>query len=85
MSKPSCRGLYAITDALLIPDDRLTAAVEQAVQDIRMPASIHGSFGGSAGASLSVIATMPFLIAAALLAFLTPVYRRVSAEYAAAG
>lgn len=31
MSKPSCRGLYAITDALLIPDDRLTAAVEQAI------------------------------------------------------
>jgi thiamine-phosphate pyrophosphorylase len=31
MNKPSCRGLYAITDALLIPDDRLTVAVEQAI------------------------------------------------------
>ena len=31
MNKPSCRGLYAITDALLIPDDRLTEAVEQAL------------------------------------------------------
>lgn len=27
-----CRGLYAITDALLIPDERLTFAVEQAVR-----------------------------------------------------
>ena len=26
-----CRGLYAITDALLIPDDRLALAVEQAI------------------------------------------------------
>lgn len=31
MSKPACRGLYAITDAFLLSDDRLTAAVEQAV------------------------------------------------------
>lgn len=31
MNQPSCRGLYAITDPLLIPDDRLTAAVEQAI------------------------------------------------------
>jgi len=31
MKHPSCRGLYAITDALLIPDDRLTEAVEQAI------------------------------------------------------
>ena len=31
MNQPSCRGLYAITDALLIPDDRLTDAVEQAI------------------------------------------------------
>ncbi|MCB1822047.1 MAG: thiamine phosphate synthase, partial [Candidatus Competibacteraceae bacterium] len=26
-----CRGLYAITDAVLIPDERLTIAVEQAL------------------------------------------------------
>jgi len=31
MKKPSCHGLYAITDAALIPDDRLIAAVEQAI------------------------------------------------------
>jgi thiamine-phosphate pyrophosphorylase len=27
----SCRGLYAITDAVLLPDDRLTGAVERAL------------------------------------------------------
>ncbi len=31
MKKPSCHGLYAITDAALIPDDRLIASVEQAI------------------------------------------------------
>jgi thiamine-phosphate pyrophosphorylase len=31
MDKPTCRGLYAITDAALIADDRLIAAVEQAI------------------------------------------------------
>ena len=31
MNQPACRGLYAITDALLIPDERLTTAVEQAI------------------------------------------------------
>lgn len=31
MNKPACHGLYAITDALLLPDERLTAAVEQAI------------------------------------------------------
>ncbi len=32
MNTPSrCRGLYAITDTLLIPDDRLVDAVEQAI------------------------------------------------------
>ena len=32
MSKPACRGLYVITDALLLPtNDRLLAAVEQAL------------------------------------------------------
>lgn len=30
-NKPACRGLYAITDAALIADDRLIAAVEQAI------------------------------------------------------
>ena len=31
MKKPSCHGLYAITDAALISDDRLIASVEQAI------------------------------------------------------
>ena len=31
MKKPVCRGLYAITDAVLLPDERLLAAVEQAI------------------------------------------------------
>ena len=31
MHQLPCRGLYAITDALLISDDRLTEAVEQAI------------------------------------------------------
>lgn len=30
-SKPACRGLYAITDPHLLPDDRLLAAVEKAI------------------------------------------------------
>jgi thiamine-phosphate pyrophosphorylase len=31
MSPMSCRGLYAITDAVLLPDDRLIGAVERAL------------------------------------------------------
>ena len=31
MNSTPCHGLYAITDALLIPDSRLTTAVEQAI------------------------------------------------------
>lgn len=31
MNKPLCRGLYAITDAQLIADDRLLDTVEQAL------------------------------------------------------
>ncbi len=31
MNSTPCHGLYAITDALLIPDDRLIGAVEQAI------------------------------------------------------
>jgi multidrug efflux pump len=45
-----------------------TAAIEQATQAIHMPVSIRGSFGGTAGKSQSIIATMPWLIGAALLA-----------------
>jgi multidrug efflux pump len=45
-----------------------TAAIEKAVGDIHLPSSIHGAFGGSAGASQSLIGTMPLLIGSALLA-----------------
>lgn len=45
-----------------------TAAIAQAVSDIHMPTSIRGGFAGSAGTAQSVIATMPLLIGAALLA-----------------
>lgn len=31
MNKTACRGLYAITDAVLLPDEWLLAAVEQAI------------------------------------------------------
>ncbi|MDQ0394047.1 efflux RND transporter permease subunit [Labrys monachus] len=42
------------------------AAIDGATRD--MPTSIHGGFAGTAGASQSVVATMPILIGAALLA-----------------
>ncbi|SKB25504.1 efflux RND transporter permease subunit [Luteibacter sp. 22Crub2.1] len=51
---------YGLADA--------TRAIEQATQAIRMPVSVRGSFGGTAGKSQSIIATMPLLIGAALLA-----------------
>ena len=35
MNQPSCHGLYAVTDAVLLPDDRLVHAVEQAKMCIR--------------------------------------------------
>ncbi|MBV9083475.1 MAG: multidrug efflux RND transporter permease subunit [Acidobacteriaceae bacterium] len=43
-------------------------AVEQAQQEIRLPASIHGSFAGTAQAFQQSLETEPLLIAAALLA-----------------
>ncbi|WP_159289005.1 efflux RND transporter permease subunit [Methylosinus sporium] len=45
-----------------------SAAVVKAVGDIHLPNAIHGAFGGSAGASQSLIGTMPLLIGSALLA-----------------
>ncbi len=41
-------------------------AIESATRD--MPASVHGGFAGTAGASQSVVGSMPILIGAALLA-----------------
>jgi multidrug efflux pump len=43
-------------------------AINQAEQSLNMPATIHGSFSGTAQAFQSSLASEPFLIAAALLA-----------------
>ncbi|OZI37261.1 nodulation protein [Bordetella genomosp. 10] len=48
--------------------DDATKAIQQAVADLHMPVTVHGGFAGTAGASMSVVSTMPWLIAAALLA-----------------
>jgi len=45
-----------------------TAEIEKAVQDIRLPATIHGSMQGTAQAFQSSLANEPMLIAAALAA-----------------
>ena len=45
-----------------------TLAVNQAIQEIHMPTSIHGVFAGTAGTFQQSLSTVPLLIAAALLA-----------------
>jgi multidrug efflux pump len=45
-----------------------TAAVDEAMRNIRMPASIHGSFAGTARVFQQSLANEPVLIAAALIA-----------------
>jgi multidrug efflux pump len=45
-----------------------TVAVNQAIQQIHMPTSIHGVFAGTAGTFQQSLSTVPLLIAAALLA-----------------
>ncbi len=45
-----------------------TEAIRQAAQDIGMPASIHGSFAGTAAVFQQSVGTEPLLIAAALAA-----------------
>jgi multidrug efflux pump len=45
-----------------------TVAVNQAIQEIHMPTSIHGVFAGTAGTFQQSLSTVPLLIAAALLA-----------------
>jgi len=44
-----------------------TDVVEQAVQDLRMPSTINGSFSGTAQVFQSSLANMPLLLAAALI------------------
>jgi multidrug efflux pump len=45
-----------------------TRAVNQAMQDIHLPTSIHGTFAGTAGTFQQSLSSEPLLIAAALLA-----------------
>ena len=45
-----------------------TRAVNQAIQDIHLPTSIHGTFAGTAGSFQQSLSSQPALIAAALLA-----------------
>jgi multidrug efflux pump len=66
-------GLFASTTLSfnLQPDMSLsdaTRAVNQAMQDIHMPTSIHGTFAGTAGTFQQSLSSEPLLIAAALLA-----------------
>ncbi len=66
-------GLFASTTLSfnLQPDMSLsdaTRAIDQAMQDIHMPTSIHGTFAGTAGTFQQSLSTQPLLIAAALLA-----------------
>ncbi|MFC4277109.1 efflux RND transporter permease subunit [Achromobacter aloeverae] len=48
--------------------DDATRAIQQTVDDLRMPVTVHGGFAGTAGSAMAVVSTMPWLIAAALLA-----------------
>jgi multidrug efflux pump len=66
-------GLFASTTLSfnLQPDMSLsdaTRAVNQAMQDIHMPTSVHGTFAGTAGTFQQSLSSEPLLIAAALLA-----------------
>jgi multidrug efflux pump len=66
-------GLFASTTLSfnLQPDMSLsdaTRAVNQAMQDIHLPTSIHGTFAGTAGTFQQSLSSEPLLIAAALLA-----------------
>jgi multidrug efflux pump len=66
-------GLFASTTISfnLQPDMSLsdaTRAVNEAIQAIHMPTSIHGAFAGTAGTFQQSLSSQPLLIAAALLA-----------------
>jgi multidrug efflux pump len=66
-------GLFASTTISfnLQPDMSLSdaaRAVNEAIQAIHMPTSIHGSFAGTAGTFQQSLSSQPLLIAAALLA-----------------
>jgi multidrug efflux pump len=66
------QGLVASTISFNLPPggslSKATAAINQAIQSIDMPASIHGSFAGAAQVYGQSMSNMPLLILAALLA-----------------
>ncbi len=67
------QGLFVATTLSfnLAPSASLSAAaaeIEQAVRDLRMPASLHGSLAGTAQAFEASLANEPLLIAAAIAA-----------------
>jgi multidrug efflux pump len=63
-------GLVAATISFNLPPggslSKATAAINQASQDMGLPASIHGSFAGAAQVYAQSMSTMPLLILAAL-------------------
>ncbi|MGH8158626.1 MAG: efflux RND transporter permease subunit [Rhodanobacter sp.] len=65
-------GLVAATISFNLPPggslSKATAAIDQASQDLGLPASIHGSFAGAAQVYAQSMSTMPLLILAALTA-----------------
>ncbi|KQO70116.1 MULTISPECIES: efflux RND transporter permease subunit [unclassified Methylobacterium] len=72
----SHQGLFVATTISfnLVPGKSLsdaTAAIEQAITDLRLPATIHGEFAGSAKSFQESSSRQPLLILAALLAVYT--------------
>ncbi|KQO68224.1 efflux RND transporter permease subunit [Methylobacterium sp. Leaf89] len=70
------QGLFVATTISfnLVPGKSLsdaTAAIEQAITDLRLPATIHGEFAGSAKSFQESSSRQPLLILAALLAVYT--------------
>jgi multidrug efflux pump len=65
-------GLVAATISFNLPPggslSKATAEINQVSEQIRLPASIHGSFAGAAQVYSQSMSTMPLLILAALLA-----------------
>nr|WP_255557073.1 efflux RND transporter permease subunit [Sodalis sp. dw_96] len=65
-------GLVAATISFNLPPDgslsNASLAIDQTMRDLKVPASIHGSFAGAAQAFGQSMSTMPLLILAALAA-----------------
>jgi multidrug efflux pump len=65
-------GEVAVTISFNLPPggslSRASAAIDQAMRDLRVPKSIHGSFAGAGQAYAQSMGTMPLLILAAFVA-----------------